>query len=233
VKGGGHGNYHNIVLAPNSAQEMCELTYHAFELADRYRVTVFVLSDAYIGQMMEPVELPEEIKHGEPKEWALNADAASRRNLITSIYMSTTGQSEHNWNLKRKYEQMEREITDWQEVQAEDAELLFVAYGISSRLALSAVQRLRHEGVPAGLLRPKTLFPFPSARLAELAESGRLRDVAVVELADGMMADDVRLSLPDRVGVHRLNWLGGEVPTTKMVLDEAARLIPALAPVAK
>lgn len=233
IKGGGHGNYRNIVLAPNSAQEMCEFTYRAFELADRYRVTVFVLADAYIGQMMEPVELPSEIKHGERKGWALNADAESRHNLITSIYMSTAGQSEHNWNLKRKYQQMEREITEWQEVQADDAELLFVAYGISSRLALSAVQALRREGVAAGLLRPKTLFPFPAARLAELAGSGPLRDVAVVELADGMMADDVRLSLPDRVGVHRLNWLGGEVPTTKMVLDEAARLMPALTPAAQ
>lgn len=228
VKGGGHGNYRNLVLAPNSAQEMCELTYRAFELADRYRVTAFILTDAYIGQMMEPVELPGTVLHGERKAWALNADAASRENLITSIYMSTKGQSDHNWKLKAKYDRMAAEITDWQEVEAEDAEVLFVAYGISARLALSAVHELRREGVAAGLLRPRTLFPFPKPRLAELA-TGRLRDVAVLELSDGMMADDVELALPDRVHVHRLNWLGGEVPTTQMVLDRARELLGAAA----
>ncbi|MFW5686367.1 MAG: 3-methyl-2-oxobutanoate dehydrogenase subunit VorB [Spirochaetota bacterium] len=229
VKGGGHGNYRNLVLAPSSAQEMCDFTYRAFELADRYRVTVFVLADAYIGQMMEPVELPETILRGERKEWALNADAESRTNLVTSIYMSTKGQSDHNWHLKSKYEQMAREITDWQETDAEDAEVLFVAYGISARLAQSAVQSLRKAGVRAGLLRPRTVYPFPSARLSELAALGTLRDVAVVELADGMMADDVELAMPDAVRVHRLNWLGGEVPTTGMVLDRASELIPGLA----
>ena len=228
VKGGGHGNYRNVVLAPNSAQEMCDLTYGAFEIADRYRVTVFVLSDAYIGQMMEPVELPERVLHGERKQWALNGDAESRQNLVTSIYMSTAGQSEHNWNLKAKYDRIAAEITDWQEVETDDAELLFVAYGISGRLALSAVQTLRRNGVRAGLLRPRTLFPFPGPRLAELA-AGNVREIAVVELADGMMADDVRLAVPEAVGVHRLNWLGGEVPTTGMVLDRVAELVPGLA----
>jgi 2-oxoisovalerate ferredoxin oxidoreductase alpha subunit len=233
VKGGGHGNYRNVVLAPNSAQEMCDFTYRAFAIADRYRVTVFILSDAYIGQMMEPVELPTEVLHGERKEWALNGDRESRENLVTSIYMSTSGQSRHNWNLRAKYDRVAEEFTDWQEVDAEDAELLFVAYGISARLALSAVQELRARGVRAGLVRPKTLCPFPKPRLRELAQGGTLRDVAVVELADGMMADDVELALPDSVNVHRLNWLGGEVPTTRMVLERASELIPALAGAAR
>ncbi|HKJ84602.1 MAG TPA: 3-methyl-2-oxobutanoate dehydrogenase subunit VorB [Spirochaetia bacterium] len=228
VKGGGHGNYRNVVLAPNSAQEMCDLTYMAFEIADRYRVTVFILTDAYIGQMMEPVELPERALHGARKEWALSSDAESRTNLITSIYMSTAGQSEHNWNLRAKYDRIAEEITDWQEVETDDAELLFVAYGISARLALSAVQTLRSEGVKAGLLRPRTLFPFPKPRLAELA-AGKVADIAVVELSDGMMADDVQLSVPDSVAVHRLNWLGGEVPTTSMVVERARELVPTLA----
>jgi pyruvate/2-oxoacid:ferredoxin oxidoreductase alpha subunit len=227
VKGGGHGNYHNAVLAPNSAQEMCDLTYRAFEIADRYRVTVFVLSDAYIGQMMEPVELPETVLHGERKEWALHGDASSRENLITSIYMSTSGQSDHNWNLRAKYDLMENEITDWRETDTEDAEILFVAYGISARLALSAVHALRADGVKAGLLRPVTLFPFPRRRIAELA-AGSVRDIAVLELADGMMADDVELAVPDEVNVARLNWLGGEVPTTTEVLASARELVPSL-----
>jgi pyruvate/2-oxoacid:ferredoxin oxidoreductase alpha subunit len=206
---------------------MCDLTYRAFEIADRYRVTVFVLSDAYIGQMMEPVELPREIRHGKRKPWALNADAESRENLITSIYMSTARQSRHNWNLKAKYERIEAEIADWQEVDVDDAELLFVAYGISARLALSAVHALRNRGIRAGLLRLRTLFPFPSSRLAELGSSGTVSNIAVVELSDGMMAADVELAVPDSVGVHRLNWLGGEVPATDQILERVAELMRA------
>ncbi len=228
VKGGGHGNYRNVVLAPNSAQEMCDFTYRAFDLADRHRVTVFLLSDAYIGQMMEPVELPERAIHGERKPWALYGDAESRGNLISSIHMSTAEQGNHNWNLRAKYDQIALDHTDWQEVDAEDAEILFVAYGISARVALSAAQQLRRSGVPAGLLRPKTLYPFPSARLAELAR-GRAREIAVVELSDGMMADDVQLAVLESATVHRLNWLGGEVPTTGIVVERARELIPALA----
>jgi 2-oxoisovalerate ferredoxin oxidoreductase alpha subunit len=216
VKGGGHGNYHNIVLAPASAQEMCEMTAAAFSLADRYRATAFVLSDAYIGQMMEPVELPEEVNHAEKKEWALAATHESRNNLITSIYMSTSGQSEHNWNLQKKYSQMEAEITDWEETDTDDAEIVFVAFGISARIAASAVERLRSEGVRAGLLRPKTLFPFPKKRIGELASAG-VSSFAVVELNEGMMADDVQLAA-GITPVERLNWLGGQVPTVAEVI---------------
>ena len=228
VKGGGHGNYRNVVLVPNSAQEMCDFTYRAFEIADRYRVTVFILTDAYIGQMMEPVELPEQALHGSRKSWALYADAESRENLVSSIHMSTSGQSDHNWKLRAKYDRIAEDMTEYEEVDTGDAELLFVAYGISARLALSAVQSLRREGVRAGMLRPKTVFPFPKHRLAELARR-TVRDVAVVELSDGMMADDVQLSVPDSVAVHRLNWMGGEVPTTGMVVERARELVPARA----
>ncbi|TFH05124.1 MAG: 3-methyl-2-oxobutanoate dehydrogenase subunit VorB [Spirochaetales bacterium] len=231
IKGGGHGNYHNVVLAPNSAQEMCDFTYKAFGIADDYRVTVFILSDAYIGQMMEPVELPSVVLHGKPKEWALSGDAAGRPNLISSIVMSPKGLSDHNWHLHDKYDRLEDDITDWEEVRTDDAEVLLVAYGITARISLSVVHELRRQGIKAGLLRPKTLFPFPRRRLRELAESGHLRHAAVVELSDGMMADDVQLALPDSVRVHRLNWLGGEVPTTRMVMDRVAELIPASTPV--
>lgn len=218
VKGGGHGNYHNIVLAPASAQEMCEMTAVAFDLADRYRATAFVLADAYIGQMMEPVELPHEVSHGKRKEWALNADEESRNNLVTSIYMSTTGQSEHNWHLQDKYRQMEDEITDWDEHDTEDAQIVFVAFGISARIASSAVDELRAQGVKAGLVRPRTLFPFPRRRITELAERD-VRQFAVLELNEGMMADDVQLAAAG-VPVQRLNWLGGQVPTVTEVVEK-------------
>jgi 2-oxoisovalerate ferredoxin oxidoreductase alpha subunit len=232
VKGGGHGNYRNVVLAPFSAQEMCDFTYGAFEIADRYRATVFVLTDAYVGQMMEPVELPTTVKHGERKEWALYADAESRPNLISSIRMSTRDMSDHNLALQAKYDRMEDEITDWEEVDTQDAELLLVAFGISARISLTAVQRLRSSGIKAGLLRPKTLFPFPRRRLAELAAAGHLRRAAVVELNTGMMADDVQLALPDSVEVTRCNWLGGEVPSTEEVMEKVvAGLISSPGPV--
>ena len=221
VKGGGHGNYRNVVFAPNSAQEMCDFTYGAFEIADRYRATVFILTDAYIGQMMEPVELPTEVKHGSRKEWAVYGDAESRPNLISSIRMSLSDMSDHNLALQAKYRQMEDEITDWEEVDAEGAELLIMAFGIAARVGLTAVQRLRARGVRAGLLRPKTLFPFPRRRLAELASHGPLRRVAVVELNNGMMADDVELALPDRIEVVRCNWYGGQVPTTDQMMERS------------
>ncbi|TVQ26369.1 MAG: 3-methyl-2-oxobutanoate dehydrogenase subunit VorB [Spirochaetaceae bacterium] len=222
VKGGGHGNYHNAVYVPNSAQEMCDMTAHAFDIADRYRVTVFILSDAYIGQMMEPVEIPDSVHHAPAKPWALGATSETRDNLITSIHMSTADQAAHNWKLKAKYDQMEAEITDWEEVFTDDADTLFVAFGITARICLTAVQRLRARGVRAGLLRPKTVFPFPRTRIAELVDQGPVREIAVVELNDGMMADDVQLAAPS-VRVHRLNWLGGQVPTAEQVLEMAAQ----------
>jgi 2-oxoisovalerate ferredoxin oxidoreductase alpha subunit len=217
VKGGGHGNYRNIVLAPNSAQELCDFSYNAFELADKYRMAVIILSDAYIGQMMEPVGLPAEVKHGERKDWALYADSESRENLVTSILMNTELLSDHNWKLQEKYERIEREIIDYEEFETEDAEILLVAFGISARISYTAVQDLREEGIKAGLLRPKTLYPFPKKRLAELAE--QVKKIAVVELSNGQMAEDVELGVSCRREVLRYNWLGGLVPSTEEIVE--------------
>lgn len=221
VKGGGHGAYHNVVFAPNSAQEMCELTYHAFAVADRYRGPVFVLSDAYIGQMMEPVAVPQTVLHAEPKDWAVTGTAETRGNLITSIFMSQQGQADHNRHLADKYARMEDEITDWEEVEVDDARTLFVAFGISARICLTAVQRLRRKGVSVGLLRPRTVFPFPRRRLAELASGRTLERIIVVELNNGMMADDVELAISSKLPVERYNRMGGQVPST----EELERLV--------
>jgi pyruvate/2-oxoacid:ferredoxin oxidoreductase alpha subunit len=217
VKGGGHGNYRNIVLAPNSAQELCDFSYTAFELADTYRMAVIILSDAYIGQMMEPVSLPSEVKHGERKDWALYADHESRENLVTSILMNTQLLSDHNWKLQEKYQRVEREVIDYEEFATEDAEILLVAFGISARISYTAVQDLREEGIKAGLLRPKTLYPFPKKRLAELAE--QVKKIAVVELSNGQMAEDVELTVSCKREVLRYNWLGGIVPSTEEIVE--------------
>lgn len=216
VKGGGHGNYRNVVFAPHSAQEMCDFTYQAFDLADRYRVTVFILTDAYIGQIMEPVQLPRQARRNRRKEWALYGDAASRPNLITSIFMNPALQSDNNEKLQKKYAQIEKELAACEETSTEDAEILFVSFGICARICMTALQQLRQDGVRAGLFRPQTLYPFPKQRLAEL--SSRLKRVIVVELNNGQMAEDVELACRCRVPVLRYNWMGGIVPSTQEIV---------------
>lgn len=232
VKGGGHGNYHNIVLAPASVQEMCDFTYQAFELAERYRMTVFILADAYIGQMMGPVELPAVVRHPHRLDWAVYGDRESRHNLITSIYMNTTQQSEHNHKLQKKYEQVASELADYEEVETADATTIFIAFGIMARIGYSVVKELRKHGVQAGLFRPKTLFPLASERLRELARSARRFIVA--ELNNGMLADDVQLAVTTvttsqtKADTHlaapalpilRYNWLGGIVPSVQEIVQ--------------
>jgi 2-oxoisovalerate ferredoxin oxidoreductase alpha subunit len=210
-KGGGHGAFHNIVLAPSSGQEMTEFAYRAFDMADAYRMTVIILADAYIGQMMEPVGFPETVRHGARKRWAVYGDESSRRNLISSIVMSQTGMSEHNLALQEKYKRVARDLTDWEEIDTEDADFVLVAFGITARVASTAARQLREEGLRVGLFRPKTLYPFPGERIREL--SGRVKALGVAELNDGMMADDVELAVKGTCPVHRYNWFGGMVPT--------------------
>jgi 2-oxoisovalerate ferredoxin oxidoreductase alpha subunit len=216
VKGGGHGNYRNIVFAPNSCQEMADFAYRAFEIADHYRMTVFILSDAYIGQMMEQVDCPREIKQDSRKGWAVYADAESRKNCITSIYMNAQIQSQHNINLQEKYQTLDQELTEWEEFHTEDAEILIVSYGITSRIARTAVEALREEGIAAGLFRPKTLYPFPVKPLREAA--ARAKKVVCCELSNGQLADDLDGMLKNHT-VIRYNWYGGIVPRTQEIID--------------
>lgn len=218
VKGGGHGNYKNIVLAPNSAQELCDMAYDAFDLADTYRMTVIILSDAYIGQMMEPVTLPEKPKRGKRKDWAVYADGESRENLITSILMNTQLLSDHNWKLQEKYETVEKNILDYEELSVEDAEYIFIAFGISARICQTAVEELRSAGIKIGLLRCKTLFPFPKARIEELASE--VKGIFVVEMNNGQMQEDIELAAGRRTEIFHNNRLGGIVPTTEELIEE-------------
>jgi pyruvate/2-oxoacid:ferredoxin oxidoreductase alpha subunit len=222
VKGGGHGNYRSLVMAPHSAQEMCDFTYKAFELADRYRITVIILSDAYIGQMMEPVEIPETVLKGERKDWALYGDAESRGNLVTSILMDPKLQSDHNWKLQKKYEKIAQESCMWEELETDDAEFLFVAYGITSRICHSAVEELRNMGIKAGLLRPKTLCPFPELPLKKLAQ--RCKVIISAELSYGMMADDVERVTAGKCRNERFCWLGGEIPSVHEITERVKAL---------
>ncbi|MFZ5433057.1 MAG: 3-methyl-2-oxobutanoate dehydrogenase subunit VorB [Calditrichota bacterium] len=217
VGGGGHGNYKTIVLAPNCAQEMCDLTMLAFDLADKYRGPAVVLADGYVGQMMEPVVFPRERYQVPRRDWALYGDAESKRNLVSSIHMSAGGLEEHNRHLQRKYAQMEAEEVRYQEIDVEDADLVLVGYGIVSRMLHSTTDILRKEGKKVGMLRPISLFPFPGKRLAELAAQGK--SFLVVELSNGQMLKDVQLATKEVTPVHFYNRMGGAVTSVQELVD--------------
>jgi pyruvate/2-oxoacid:ferredoxin oxidoreductase alpha subunit len=223
VKGGGHGNYRNIVLAPNCAQEMCDLTMLAFDLSDKYRNPAIVLADGYIGQMMEPVDFPEKAIEAPVKDWAVRGDAATRKNLLSSIYLSHEKLEQHNQKLDAKYRQMEENEVRYEAYQTDDAEIILVGYGIVSRVLRSAVEMARHYGIRAGLLRPITLYPFPTDKLAEL--SLRTERFLTVELSNGQMVDDVRLAIihghacPKRNPCDFYGRMGGMVPTTEEIFE--------------
>jgi len=217
VKGGGHGCYRNIVLAPASAQEMADLTALAFELSDRYRSPAVVLADGIIGQMMEPVSLPMTPATPQARPWAVEGTAATRRNLITSIYLSHETLEAHVRKLEAKYQDIRAKETRWEELATEDADVLLVGYGIVARVLHRVVGLCRGEGMRVGLLRPITLSPFPSARLAELA--ARVRPVLAVELSTGQMVEDVRLAVSARCPVDFHGRQGGMVPSAEEIVE--------------
>ena len=217
VKGGGHGNYRNLVVAPASVQEMADLTVLAFELADKYRNPAVVLTDGFIGQMIEPLELEYRQVALPEKPWAVTGVRETRKNLINSIYLETDELEAHIGHLQEKYRQAEEEEPRHELYLADDAEILIVGYGIVSRVLRSAVEDVRRFGLRAGLFRPITLWPFPSQALLKAAE--RCRSVAVVELSTGQMVEDVRLALNGRMPVEFYGRTGGNVPQTEQVRD--------------
>jgi len=223
VKGGGHGNYKLIVLAPNSAQEMCDLTMLAFDLADKYRNPVVILTDAYIGQMMEPVEFPSTRKKTPYRDFALYGEKKSKKNLITSILMNTKILEDHNIKLQKKYKEIVNNEVRFEEMYTEDAETVLVGYGIISRMLQDVVETLRKEGKKVGMLRPISLFPFPSQKFAELSD--RVDRFFVVELSNGQMLDDVRLAVNGKKDIHFYSRMGGAVPSVEELLEQARKYV--------
>jgi 2-oxoisovalerate ferredoxin oxidoreductase alpha subunit len=217
VKGGGHGNYRTLVLAPASVQEMADFTALAFDLADRYRNPVVVLTDGNIGQMMEPVRFADPIEVPAPPAWAILGTAATRPNLISSIFLEPEKMERHVRKLEAKYRQAEREAVRSESYRTEDAEIVLIGYGIMGRILKAVVDQGRQRGHKLGLLRPLTLYPFPSERIRQLA--AQVKGFLVAELSVGQMIDDVRLALEGRRPVEFFSRVGGVVPTAEEVLQ--------------
>jgi 2-oxoglutarate ferredoxin oxidoreductase subunit alpha len=212
TKGGGHGSYRTIVLAPASVQEMTDLTVLAFELADRYRNPVMVAADGNLGQMMEPVELadayPNRTDHS---SWALTGAKGRKGHTVTSIYLDADEMEAYIDHLYEKYAEVERREVRFEEYLTEDAEVVLVAYGIVSRVVRTVVEQLRQAGIKAGMVRPITLWPFPSAVLRQLAD--RVKFFMTCEMSKGQMVEDVRLAVEGVRPVHFYGRSGGNVPT--------------------
>jgi len=216
VKGGGNGNYRTIVLAPYSAQEMADMTTLAFELADRYRNPVVILADGFVGQMMEPVEFAEKATLPSLPYWAVAGTAESRANMITSLHMGTDDLEAHVHALEAKYRQAEQREPRAEHWYTEDSDIVLVGYGIVGRILKAVTAEAREMGIKVGLLRPITLYPFPTADFQQLAK--RAQSFVVVEMSNGQMLEDVRLSLNGARPVEFLSRVGGNVPSHDDVL---------------
>lgn len=220
VKGGGHGNYRNMVLAPNSVQEMCDFTMKAFELSNKYRNPVIILADSVLGQMVEPLKFPEKAIHPEiDVSWAVCGNRETMGNLVTSIFLNFDQLEDFNYRLQEKYEKIKGKEVDFEEYQMKDAEIILVAYGISSRIARSAVEQARKEGIKAGLLRPKTLFPFPEEKLNEYAQKGECQFISV-EMSNGQMQEDIILSIGCSRPVELVNRMGGNIMDVESIIHK-------------
>ncbi len=224
TKGGGHGDYRLIVLAPSSVQEMADFVFLGFDLADKYRNPVLILSDGAIGQMMEKVTFGKFKPTKVDKPWATVGKPASRqRNYITSLHIKPEMLEKHNEKLIAKYEEVKKNEVRFEQIHTDDAEYLMVAYGLCARICHKAVDMAREKGIKVGLLRPITLFPFPTEKLNKLAEKMKL--MLTVELNSGQMVEDVRLSVDGKVPVEFYGRLGGMLPNPDEIVDKLENLI--------
>jgi len=229
VKGGGHGNYRTIVLAPHSVQEMADLTALAFELADRYRNPVVVLADGFIGQMMEPVAFPQTAVEPQIPAYAVTGTEETRCNLITSLHLDIDDMEAHQGHLEAKYRRAEECEVRAEEWRTDDAEIVLTGYGIMGRILKAVAAEARANGLKVGVLRPITLYPFPKLHFKRLAERAQL--FVVVEMSNGQMLEDVQLALNGARPVEFLSRVGGNVPSHHEVLDfvlEQARRISSM-----
>ena len=225
VHGGGHGDYRPIVLAPATVQELIDLTTEAFDLAERYRCVVIVLTDGSLGQMMEPAVLPPMRPLRKPEQrpaWSLTGARGRKPNVISSIYIDPVEEEKFNRVLMAKQAEIEANEVRFREQSLDDAQIAVVAFGTAGRVAQSAVRAAREQGIPVGLLRPVSLYPYPYARVRALAD--QVRGLLVVEMNGGQMVNDVRLAVEGRVPVSFYGRMGGMMPLPDEVLEEIRKL---------
>jgi 2-oxoglutarate ferredoxin oxidoreductase subunit alpha len=223
TKGGGHGDYNLIVLAPSTVQETVDLIVEAFDLADKYLQPVTVIADGMIGQIMEPVEFPELQWPKRPEHlWALTGAKGRKKNVITSLFLGAQNLEKENFKLQRIIAEIRANEVRYAEYMMDGAEIIVVAYGTAGRIAQTAVKQARVEGIPAGLFRPITMFPFPYERLEQITDTAQ--QILVVELSAGQMIEDVRLAVHCRVPISFFGRMGGIVPLPEDILQEIKKL---------
>lgn len=227
TKGGGHGDYHMIVLAPASVQEACDCTYRAFDLADKYRIPVMVLGDGMIGQLMEPVELPpmRSLEDIPEKEWATNGRYGEKRRILNSLLMETDVLEAQVNLLASVYAEIRRTESEAECYRTEDAEIVLTAYGTVARICKSSVDKLRKMGVKAGLIRPVTLYPFPEQTYADAAKQESVKVFLDVEMSLGQMVEDVRLAVLGEKPVCFYGRTGGNSPDDDEIVREALAVL--------
>jgi 2-oxoglutarate ferredoxin oxidoreductase subunit alpha len=224
TKGGGHGDYHLIVLAPSTVQETVDLIIEAFDLADKYCQPVTVIADGLIGQIMEPVDFPQ-LKEPERPErpWALTGARDRKKNIITSLFLGAQNLERENIRLQEIITEIRANEVRYAEYMMDGAEIVVVAYGTAGRIVQTAVKQARAEGIPVGLFRPISMFPFPYERLGEIKDT--VRQFLVVELSAGQMIEDVRLATHCSKPIAFFGKLGGIVPLPEEILDEIKKLL--------
>jgi len=223
TRGGGHGDYKTIVLAPSSVQELADCMPLAFDLADQYRMTVLVLGDGLLGQMMEPVVLDKKPRRKLPtKDWALTGADNRKQNIVRSLWLGDGVLEQHNYKLQEKYRQVQKNEVLCEQYEVDGAEIVVVAYGIAARIVRAAVDKARQAGIKAGWIRPITLWPFPSEQISSAAEE--LKIFLVVEMSCGQMIDDVKLAVNGKVPVLFHGRPGGAVPGVDEVLEKIKQL---------
>ncbi len=223
TKGGGHGDYHLIVLTPASVQEMADLTFLAFDLSDKYRVPAMLLADGTMGQMMEPVVLPEPHASVIDKPWAVTGTQMRREhNIINSLYLVPEELEKTNIERFERYKTIEENEARYESFMTDDADIVVVAFGIAARVSKNAVAAARREGIKAGLIRPITVWPFPKKPIAELAE--KVKGFISVELSMGQMIEDIRLAASCKCPVELCGRTGGMIPTPEQVLEAIRKM---------
>lgn len=225
TKGGGNGDYHVIVYAPSSIQEGIDLTVKAFDIADKYRNPVMILADGMLGQMMEPVELPEETNTNIPiKDWALTSTKGKRKpNTIKSLLLIAEELEARNLKQKEKYDIIVRDEVKYELYNMEDAEIVFAAFGTTARIVKEAIEILGDEGIKAGLIRPITLWPYPFEAFDKIGEKAKA--VLTVELNFGQMLDDVKIAVNGRLPVHFCGKTGGIIISSEEIVCEAKKIL--------